>query len=121
MFGQMFLWSNVKIVKCLFGQILNGKICVWPNVCMVICLLGQMFFWPNFVWSNVHMVNLFGYILHGQMFLGSNWVKETSNQPCFRLTGFLLNSLLQCIFSTPHGNTKISSCLCIGKIYFTYV
>ena len=57
MFGQMFLWSNVKIVKCLFGQILNGKICVWPNVCMVTyvcwvkCFSGQISYGLMFIWS----------------------------------------------------------------------
>ena len=94
------------LAKCLYGHI---------------CLLGQMFFWPNFVWSNVHMVNLFGYILHGQMFLGSNWVKETSNQPCFRLTGFLLNIFVCNLFLAQHMVIPKSHLVCVLERYILHM
>jgi hypothetical protein len=85
--GQMWLWANVFLGKCLSGQMsfwadvllgkrllgkcLSGQMSFWANVflgkrLMGKCLSRQMSFWANNFWANVHL----GKCLSGQMASG---------------------------------------------------
>jgi hypothetical protein len=73
--GQISFWANVLLGKCLLGKCLSGQTSFWANVFLGKCLLGkclsgQMFFWANAFWANVHP----GKCLYGQMSFWANVV-----------------------------------------------
>ena len=54
-YDQVFIWSCVNTIKCLYDQVLfmcanvhmvrwiYGQVCIWSDVSMVKCLYGHVF------------------------------------------------------------------------------